>query len=124
MRKWKPMKKMEKAQYLNVTHTYLFCTGTKKKRVIVTTVVYDCMLLGTEHILYFSVLLDGLSGSLSSVSLSGDQPRGQWCSYHRLWSGTDSCGQWDKILGSEFKSCLHYKLVLCESPSLDLVYFL
>ena len=49
------MKKMEKAPYLNVTHAYLFCTGTKKKkRVIVTTVVYDRMLLGTENILYFS----------------------------------------------------------------------
>lgn len=48
------MKKMEKAPYLNVTHAYLFCTGTEKKRVIVTTVVYDRMLLGTENILYFS----------------------------------------------------------------------
>lgn len=41
-----------------------------------------------------------------------------------LGSGTDSSGQCNKVLGSGFESCLHSRLVLCESPSLALIYFL
>ena len=38
-------------------HTCIFILywNKEKKRVIVTTVVYDCMLLDTENIVYFSL---------------------------------------------------------------------
>lgn len=62
----KPMKKMEKAQYLNVTHAYLFCTGTKRKKesLLLLWSMTVCFLV--LNIFAFFCFTSRLSSSLSS----------------------------------------------------------